>query len=711
MPPEDPVAVPGAAARSGVHNRLVHEKSPYLLQHAENPVDWYPWGEEAFSRAAQEDKPVFLSIGYATCHWCHVMAHESFEDTEVAALLNRDFVSIKVDREERPDIDRVYMAVCQQISGQGGWPLTIVMTPEKKPFFAATYLPRENRFSIVGLLTLLPRITTLWQERRTDLIRAADRVIDAIAQPDSSVCVTDPGVDLPDEGYASLVLQFDPVYGGFGNEPKFPAPHMLLFLFRYGSIKGNARAQIMAEKTLDAIRSGGIYDHIGGGAHRYSTDARWRVPHFEKMLYDQALLVMAYTEACQLTLNPEYRKTAEEIIGYVMRELRAPYGAFYSAEDADSPDGEGAFYVWTMQELENVLGCEDAALAALVFGATPTGNYQDPERGDGHNILCRSQPMAAIAASLSLTEPDLTARMESIRARLFAARQQRARPSLDDKILADWNGLFVAALAQAGRVFKEEKYRTAARTAMEFILAGMRSEDGGLLHRYRNGDAAIPGFADDYAFIIHALIELYDTTFDLQYLSAARSLNGYFIEHFWDTQDGGFFTVSDSAEALIIRRKEVYDGALPSCNSAAFMNLIRLSRLTGDITLEEKASVLSRCFAGTVSQSPSACTWFLCGLGQLVQPHEVVIVGDEGAEDTRALLTALRSQYLPSLTVMQFAPGVQASALAELAPFTRDLSMIDGKATAYVCSGHTCSMPVTDPKAFLAQIERLKKHE
>ena len=711
MPEEDPLADPGTPRSSKIHNRLIHEKSPYLLQHAKNPVDWYPWSEEAFLRAAREDKPVFLSIGYATCHWCHVMAHESFEDSEVAALLNRDFIAVKVDREERPDIDSVYMTVCQQMTGQGGWPLTIVMTPEKKPFFAATYIPKETRFSLMGLLTLLPRITSMWKEKRSDLISSGDRVIAQITSTGISASETPPGEDLLDEGYNSLLIQFDPSHGGFGPAPKFPSPHTLLFLLRYGARKGNSRALVMVEKTLNAIRNGGIYDHLGGGIHRYSTDAQWHVPHFEKMLYDQALLVIACTEAYQVTGNPAYKKTAEEIIGYVMRNLRSQEGAFFSAEDADSEGGEGAFYVWTFKEFENLLGNEDAALAALVFGLTPNGNYRDPERERGYNIISRTLSLENIAASLEIPEPVLAPRIESIRSRLLAAREERVRPSVDDKVLSDWNGLFIAALAQAGRVFDNPVYVEGAKTAMQFILTRMHTDDGGLLHRYRDGDAAIPGFADDYAFIIHALIELYETTFEEQYLVTALQLNGYFFEHFRDTKNGGFFAVSDTAEQLIIRKKEVYDGATPSSNSVAFMNLLRFSRLTGDASLEENASVLSRSFAGTVNQSPSAFTWFLCGLNLVSESHEIVIVGEDGAEDTKELILALRSKYLPSVTVMQFAPGPKAEALAEIVPFIKNLSIIDGRATAYFCSGHTCSLPVTDPKAVLARIDLLKKHE
>lgn len=709
MPEEDPLAAPDSDNTPRSKNRLGGEQSPYLLQHAENPVDWYPWGEEAFFKAAREDKPVFLSIGYATCHWCHVMAHESFDDEEVAALLNRDFIAIKVDRDERPDIDAVYMAVCQQMAGQGGWPLTIVMTPEKTPFFAATYIPKETRFSMMGLLTLLPRITRMWKEKRSDLIRSGDRIIAAIASQSTPSSIKEPGEDLLEEGYGSLQLQFDPVHGGFGRAPKFPTPHILLFLLRYAKRNVHSRALLMVEKTLDAISNGGIYDHLGGGVHRYSTDEKWHIPHFEKMLYDQALLVTAYTETFQVSGNPGYKKTAEEILGYVMRSLRSPEGAFFSAEDADSPKGEGAFYVWTLREFEQVLGLEDTTMAALVFGVTQNGNYHDPERGHGYNILARKLSLEKIAASLRITETQLATRIESIRLRLASARDLRVHPSLDDKVLADWNGLIIAALARAGRAFGEPTYIESAKTAMQFILSNMRDDDGGLLHRYRNGDAAIPGFADDYAFIIHALIELYETTFDPHYFRTALELNHYLLDHFWDVQDGGFFTVSDTAEVLILRKKEIYNGAIPSGNSVAFMNLVHLSRMKGDASLDLKASVLSRSFGGTVSQSPSAYTWFLCGLDLAIQSHEVVIVGDNEEEDTKRMISVLHSQYLPSVIALQVAPGPPVSVLAELAPFTQYLSMIDGKATAYVCSGNTCSTPVTDPELVLALIEPREK--
>ena len=683
-------------------NRLIHEKSPYLLQHAYNPVDWYPWGADAFTRATEEDKPVFLSIGYATCHWCHVMAHESFEDKSVADLLNKDFICIKVDREERPDIDSIYMSVCQMMTGTGGWPLTVILTPEKKPFFAGTYIPRKSRFGMTGLIDLIPRISKSWQEQRNDLITAADEITAALQREQVSNHKDISDISLLHAGYEELVLRFDPEYGGFGHAPKFPTPHILLFLLRFWKRTGTTRALTMVEKTLRELRLGGIFDHVGGGFHRYSTDAQWRVPHFEKMLYDQALLIMAYTEAYQATLDPDFQKTAEEIIAYAFRDLTSLEGAFYSAEDADSPGGEGAFYLWTEREMEKVLGKDDALQALRIFNVTQSGNYHDTGTGLGQNILYRTQSLTGLASAYGVSETDLELRLGSIRARLFTARAQRSRPSRDDKVLTDWNGLFIAALAQAARTFSNEVYLTTARKAMDFILTRMRDANGGLLHRYRDDEPAIPAFADDYAFTIKALIELYESTLEPSYLGSALELNTWFLTHFWDGVKGGFFTLSDDAEVLLFRKKEFYDGAIPSCNSVAFENLVRLAHLTGDTGLEERASELSRCFAPFVQQSPSAHTWYLCALDNAIGPlHDIVIVGKRDADDTKALIKALGSHYLPHVLVL-FRPRDESDSLiTNLAPFTSNLNAISGKATAYICSGHTCAIPTTEPGRML----------
>jgi uncharacterized protein len=687
-------------------NRLIHEKSPYLLQHAQNPVDWYPWGNEAFSRAAKKNKPVFLSIGYATCHWCHVMAHESFEDAGIAALLNTHFVSIKVDREERPDIDSVYMSVCQMMTGKGGWPLTVFLTPEKKPFFTGTYFPKESRFGMTGLSDLLKRIVVSWQECQDDIVRSAEEIAAALHQEQVPSPEYKPDILHLTTGYEELLLHFDAEYGGFGRAPKFPTPHTLLFLLRFFKRTGNRRALAMVEKTLHAMRRGGIFDQIGGGFHRYSTDARWQVPHFEKMLYDQALLVMAYTEAYQATKNPDFQKTAEEIISYVFSTLTSSDGAFFSAEDADSEGGEGTFYLWTAQEIDTILGKDDATVAARVFGLTPAGNYEEPGAGMGQNILSCKKTYADLASSFGLSKADLEVRLESIRARLFAAREHRPHPSLDDKILADWNGLFIAALAQAARAFGNDRYLAAAKRAMQFILTRMRSGDSGLLHRYRDGEPAIPAFGDDYAFTIKALLELYESTFDPVYLSTATALNTLFVAHFHDEAKGGFFTTADSAEILLVKKKEIYDGAIPSCNSLAFENLIWLAHLTGDVAYDQLASGLSRTFAAQVHQSPSAHAWFLCALDSAIGPiHDVVIVGERDAEDTKEMIHGLRKQYLPHAIIIFKPLNEDNPLLTSLSPFTQNLDSIGGTATAYVCTGHTCAKPVTDIQQILELLE------
>jgi uncharacterized protein YyaL (SSP411 family) len=684
---------------------LIHEKSPYLLQHAHNPVDWYPWGADAFTRAASENKPVFLSIGYATCHWCHVMAHESFEDMDVAGLLNKDFICIKVDREERPDIDSIYMSVCQMMTGTGGWPLTIVMTPEKKPFFAGTYIPKNSRFGITGLINLIPRISKSWQEKRKEVISAADEITAVLYREQISDHSAIPDISLLHAGYEELVSRFDAGHGGFGPAPKFPAPHTLLFLLRFWKRTGTPHALVMVEKTLREMHLGGIFDHVGGGFHRYSTDAQWHVPHFEKMLYDQALLIMAYAEAYQATLNSDFRKTAEEIITYAIRDLTSMDGPFYSAEDADSAGGEGAFYLWTAHEMEKILGKDDALQALRIFNVTPSGNYHDTRTDMGQNILYRTKSTMELASAYGLSETDLELRLESIRERLFAARDQRSRPACDDKILTDWNGLFIAALAFAARTFSNEMYLTTARKSMDFILTRMRDANGGLLHRYRDGEAAIPAFADDYAFTIKALIELYESTLEPSYLGSALELNSWFLSHFWDGMKGGFFTLSDDAEVLLFRKKEFYDGAIPSCNSVAFENLVRLAHLTGDNRLEERASELSRCFAPFVQQSPSAHTWYLCALDNAIGPlHDIVIVGKKDSDDTKVIRKALGNYYLPHVLVL-FRPRDESDNLiTTLAPFTSSLAAIGGRAAAYICSGHTCAIPTTKPEKMLEML-------
>ncbi len=683
------------------YNHLAGQKSQYLSQHAENPVDWYPWGEEAFCRAAAENKPVFLSIGYASCHWCHVMAHESFENGHVARLLNEAFVCVKVDREERPDIDQIYMAACRMMSGTGGWPLTLFLTPDRKPFFAATYLPRESRFKITGLVDLLPRIATLWKERRDDLLNSSDQIHaalkDLIRQDRSGDA---PGSELLDAAYGELVLAFDAEYGGFGRAPKFPLPHNLMFLLRYWKRTGTAYALDMVKQTLDGIRNGGIYDQIGGGVHRYSTDREWRIPHFEKMLYDQALLAQAYTEIFLATGTPCYQRTAEEILGYVLREMTSLDGTFFSAEDADTGGREGGYYLWDSSELHHVLGTEDAAIAEVVFNATSTGNFTDPHGAGSGNVLYRADPADIPPGRFSLTAGELATRIETITKSLFAAREQRPRPLRNEMVLADVNGLMIAALAKASRAFDNPAYAAAAAKAADGILSQMRAPDGGLFHRYHSGEAAVSGFADDYANMAYGLIELYEATFDERALAAAIDLASFLMAHFQDADQGGFFTTPDDGEQLLIRSKEIYDGAVPSANSVIFFILLRLFRLTGDAVYHATAAKFPAAFSRALRSTPSAHTFFLCALDYATgKPAEVVISGNLTRVDARDMIHVVATGFYPSVTLTFRKEGFLPEKTPLPGLYLGSYTAISGRATAYVCTGSACSVPVTDPDA------------
>ena len=680
-------------------NRLIQEKSPYLLQHADNPVDWYAWGDEAFEKARNEDKPIFLSIGYSTCHWCHVMEHESFEDEEVARLMNEVFVCIKVDREERPDIDNVYMTVCQMMTGSGGWPLTIIMTPDKKPFFAGTYIPKTARFGRAGMLELIPQIKEQWANRRDELVELSDRVGAALGQASQQ----EPGEELDEStlklAYEQLEQRFDGRHGGFGRAPKFPTPHNLLFLLRYWKRSGDAKALAMVERTLQAMRAGGIHDHVGFGFHRYSTDAEWLVPHFEKMLYDQAMLGMAYTQGYQATGKEEYARTAREIFAYVLRDMTGDDGGFYSAEDADSEGEEGKFYLWTEKQIRETLGKEEADLIIKTFSVEKKGTFVQEASGaaTGENILHLRKSLPDLAAELKMSEVDLQKQLEGTRGKLFARREKRIHPGKDDKILTDWNGLMIAALAEGGRILGEPGYTEEARRAADFIFENMRSSDGRLLHRYRDGHAGITGQVNDYAFLIWGLLELYESTFEVRYLQRALELNAELIEHFWDDKDGGFYFTSESAEKLLIRQKESYDGAVPSGNSVAMLNLLRLGRITAKTEFENKAARIGRAFSETVGQIPSAHTQLLSAVDFAVGPaYEVVIVGNSKAEDTKAMLEALHRPFLPNKVVILRAVEQASPEIDRVAEYAKYQTSTDGKATAYVCVNYNCDLPTTD---------------
>ena len=680
-------------------NRLTTEKSPYLLQHADNPVDWYPWGEEAFKKAREEDKPIFLSIGYATCHWCHVMAHESFEDPVVAALMNEAFINITVDREERPDIDQVYMTVCQMLTGSGGWPLTIIMTPDKVPFYAGTYLPRESRFGRIGMTELVPRVQQLWNSERDKVMASAEQIsarLAAVSQPQAAGKIDSA---LPDRAYRELTSRYDATNGGFGSAPKFPSPHNLLFLSRYSTLEDQPQALKMVDHTLAEMRRGGIFDQIGYGFHRYSTDAEWLVPHFEKMLYDQAMLVLASTEASLAGGDPIHQRTVDEVVTYVLRDMTDAAGGFYSAEDADSEGEEGLFYIWSLDELAKVLGPDDAGFAADVWNATAEGNFAEEASGEmtGSNILHRDSTDEAMAERVDMKSKAFATRLESVRSRLFDNREDRIHPLKDDKVLADWNGLMAAAMARAGRVFGNDDYVQAAERSIAFVLDSMR-KDGRLLHRWRDGELTVPAFLDDHVFLIWALLELYDATFEPKHMMQAIDLQTATDELFWDDENGGYFFSPDDGEELLVRQKEIYDGAIPSGNSVAAWNLLRLGRLTGHTEYSSRAETIFKTFAADTGRGASAHSHLADAmLFASSESLEIVIAGKPGAIDTEALIEALRSRYLPQAVTLLVSPEGDGDLIRKLAPFTEGHAPLDGKAAAYVCRDYACKMPTADP--------------
>ncbi|WP_166241572.1 thioredoxin domain-containing protein [Paenibacillus turpanensis] len=671
-------------------NRLANEKSPYLLQHAFNPVDWFPWSEEAFEKANQENKPIFLSIGYSTCHWCHVMERESFEDEEAAEVLNRDYISIKVDREERPDVDHLYMGVCQALTGQGGWPLTILMTPDKEAFFAGTYFPKRRRHGRIGLIELLEQVAAKWKDDRGEVVDSARKIMESTARRTLSTKAGEVSLELLDQAYSEYGQTFDETYGGFGEAPKFPTPHHLMFLLRYYHRTGKEHALLMVEKTLDGMHRGGLYDHVGFGFTRYSTDEQWLVPHFEKMLYDNALLAMAYTEAYQVTGKPKYSGIAEQIFTYVLRDMTDQEGGFYSAEDADSEGEEGKFYVWSEDEVLKVLGPELGELFCEVYDITAEGNFE------GHhsipNLLQAS--LSRLAATRSVTEEALTAQLEQAREQLFQHREQRVHPGKDDKVLTSWNALMIAALAKGARAFDKPEYAYAAERAAHFVLTRLRREDGRLLARWRDGEAAFPGYIDDYAFMVWALIELYETTFDISWMKIALELNEDMIRLFWDEKDGGFYFYGSDGEQLPSRMKEIYDGAIPSGNSVAAYNIIRLAKYTDRAPLKELADRQLAAFGGTVQTYPPGHSMFMIAMDFALSPgSEIVIAGQEGDEERAKMKRVVRERFLPNAIVVQTREEPQPE-WGDLFPFTAGKHALEGNATAYVCSGYACQAPV-----------------
>ncbi len=696
----------GLAESKGKSNRLIQEKSPYLLQHAHNPVEWFPWREQAFEKARQENKPIFLSIGYSTCHWCHVMEKESFEDAEVAALMNDVFVAVKVDREERPDLDHIYMAVCQMMTGSGGWPLTIIMTPEKQPFFAATYIPKGSRFGRSGMMDLIPRIDEVWKTRHGDVLESAAKMTEALQRTEKEDHGERLNRNVLDGAFQELAKRFDRTYGGFSGAPKFPTPHNLSFLLRYWKRSGNEEALHMVKKTLLEMRWGGIFDQVGFGFHRYSTDREWLVPHFEKMLYDQAMLALAYLETHQATGEELYANTAREIFAYVLRDMRSSEGAFYSAEDADSEGVEGKFYLWTEEEIRRTLSEEDADLVIRAFHVKKNGNFREEGTGKtaGANILYSEKSFLEIASELGIRE--IENRLDRARQNLFEVRKKRIHPHKDDKILTDWNGLMIAALAKGAQVLEEEHYARAAADAACVILSKMRNAEGRLLHRYREGDADITASVDDYAFFIWGLTELYAAAFDAENLKTAMDLSDDMIEHYWDHDRGGFYFTPNDGEKLIVRNKEVYDGAIPSGNAVAMANFLRLARLSGRADYEEIAERIAKAFSGQVKGFPSGYTQFLCSFDFALGPsYEIVVAGPSGSAETNRMLRAIRSRFIPNQVIIFRPSDGDSSEIDSVAEFIRDHKPLNGKPAAYVCLDHSCKTPTTDLKEMLALLD------
>ena len=673
-------------------NALIFEKSPYLLQHAHNPVDWHPWGEEAFRQAREQDKPIFLSIGYATCHWCHVMEHESFEDLEVASVLNENFVPVKVDREERPDVDHIYMAVCQALTGRGGWPLSVFLAPDGRPFYAGTYFPKNSRMGMPGFIEILQQLAKFWKTERQRVLDISEKITEAI-QP-KVPRTQGPGVDLSvlEKGYQQLKASFDSKWGGFGAAPKFPTPHHLTFLLRWHKRNPASDAAMMVEKTLDAMRNGGIFDHLGYGFARYSVDERWFAPHFEKMLYDQSLLAMAYLEAYQALGEERFAGVAREIFAYVLRDMTDPQGGFYSAEDADSEGVEGLFYLWTPDEVKSVLGQDLGDLFCRFYDVHAAGNFEH-----GRSILHISKTLEVFSKLVGMEPSELESVLEDGRQKLLAARDRRVHPLKDDKVLSSWNGLMIAALAKGFQVLGDARYLEAARKAAEFVLTVLRDSSGRLRRRFRDGEVAHSGCMDDYAFMIWALLDLYESTFEVRYLENALELNRLAIDLFWDEQEGGFFYTARDSEDLIVRDKEIYDGAVPSSNSVAGLNLLRLARMTGEPRLETMADRLLQRFAAAAADYPSAYTQFLNAVDFALGPsQEVVIVGDLEQTETRGMVDAFHRHYSPNRVLMLKQNGSDSQRLTQLASYLEGFKGVGDRPTAYICENFACEAPVTD---------------
>ncbi|MBI5472993.1 MAG: thioredoxin domain-containing protein [Ignavibacteriae bacterium] len=698
-------------------NRLINEKSPYLLQHAYNPVDWHAWNDEAFQRASAEDKPIFLSVGYSTCHWCHVMERESFESEEIAHLMNEYFVSIKVDREERPDVDKVYMTALQAMGDNGGWPMSMFLTPDLKPFYGGTYFPPEDRYGRMGFPELLRRIHHIWTNERlkvdesatgiTNFLKEIPRKKSQSESLDSSLLTT---------CFTHASKTYDAQFGGFGAGPKFPRPVAFNFLLRYFHRTRNDDALEMTTHSLREMSSGGMYDHIGGGFHRYSVDAEWRVPHFEKMLYDQAQIVCSLADIYQITNENFYARTIRETLEYVLRDLTSPEGGFYSAEDADSPrpdtlheSGEGAFYIWTKKELEDILG-EDAKAFCIHFGVEETGNVEhDPQHEfTGKNILYVASPIDETAQIIRKSESETEEILARSTSRLFEKRSARPRPHRDDKVITAWNGLMISAFARAGQALYDSRYLEAAQRDAEFILAQLYDNSTRTLRRrYRDGEAKFDAHLDDYAFVVQGLLDLYESTFDLRWLESAVQLTEKSIELFAEEANGGFFETAGSDPSILVRMKEQYDGAEPTGNSIAVMNLLRLSKIVGREDFRVRAEKALQSLSDLLTRNPFTMPQMVAAYDFSIQKaKEIIIVGRRDDEPTKQMIRLAHRRYLPNKIILFIEAGQNLPRFFQQREFLSSLKMMEGKTTGYVCENFVCNLPTNDPGVFARLLDQ-----
>lgn len=710
-------------------NRLSKEKSPYLLQHANNPVDWYPWSEEAFEKAKREDKPVFLSIGYSTCHWCHVMEHESFENEALAKYLNEHFVSIKVDREERPDVDAIYMSAVQAMTGSGGWPLSVFLGSDKRPFFGGTYYPPYAKWGSPGFFDILASIDHSWKNNRDKLLHSSLSLTKLLEENQPG---QQDGPPLTDEVFKKAFDQFlqsyDHQFGGFGFAPKFPTSHNLSYLLRYWKRTKKSDALKMVETTLNRMVRGGMYDHLGGGFHRYSTDREWQIPHFEKMLYDQAILSRTFLEMYQITREPFYADTAREVFDYSLRDLRDKRGAFHSAEDADSVDPyefqgmspdlnqvrerkEGAFYLWTYDHVQKLLTSEQTDVVCYHYGIRKDGNAKSDPHGEfiGKNVLYIEHSLADTAEYFKISVQEAQRIVAEAKNILLKERSARLRPHLDDKVLVDWNGLMISSLALGAKVLNDPRYRDAAEEAAQFILFNM-VKDGRLLHRYRDGQSAINGTLEDYAFFINGLLDLYETTFNLLYLKNAVLLQQKMSEFFWDHQKGGYYLTAEDAVDLIYRPKEVYDGAIPSGNSMAALVLLRLYHLTFDKKYQTLSDRLFQAFSENIVQRPSAYSQFLIAFDFAIGPaQEIVIAGSLQDQNISVILEEIFQRFLPNKVIIhRDREDALAQEIIRISPFVKNQPSLNGKPTIFLCENYICQRPTTDLNDFKEMLDSLK---